>query len=84
MQAVADPLSLKFTALLNEFHAIIEGGPTPEKAKHRLDLLKEKAKTTPELNGRQTEAIFARCDNYINGEYGNTKKANNFGHSKTN
>lgn len=81
MQA-ADPLSLKFSSFLEVFHSIIEKNPDPSKVKKELADLKEMAKNTPELNARQTEAILARCDNYLSGEYGNTKVAGNFGHGK--
>jgi hypothetical protein len=82
MQSSSDQLSLKFSSLLDVFHGIIKGDPSADKVKKALAELKETAKNSPELNGRQVEAIVARCDNYIKGEYGKSKKPENYGHTK--
>lgn len=72
----------KFRALLDIFHSIIEGMPPAEDIKDKLLGLKEMAKQAGEINSRQQEAILARCDNYMIGQYGNTKTADNYGHVK--
>lgn len=72
----------KFRALLDIFHSIIEGMPPAEDIKDKLLSLKEMAKQSGEINSRQQEAILDRCDNYLKGEYGNTKTADHFGHGK--
>lgn len=82
--AAVDPFSLKFSSLLDVFHGIIEGDPKPESVSDKLIALKEQAKNTGELNTRQLEAILARCDNYLKGDYGKTKNADNYGHTKSN
>lgn len=79
----SDPLSITFSAMLKTFHTIIAGEPAAEKVKAKLTSLKQEASINNELNIRQKEAVIARCDNYINGDYGKTKIASNFGHSKS-
>jgi hypothetical protein len=59
--------------LLAVFHMIIKNNPTPEQAKEPLEKLREAAKISKDLTFAQTAAIVGRCDNYMNGEYGNTK-----------
>lgn len=59
--------------LLKAFKIIIEGSPNPESVKKELEDLKEAAKISLHLTFHQKDAIIARCDNYMNGEYGNTK-----------
>lgn len=48
----------------------------------KLIQLKEKAKLNPYLTDRQIEGIYARCDNVMNGTYGNTKTNENYEHGK--
>lgn len=64
--------------LLSVFHMIIKDSPTTEKAKEPLEKLKESVKVAKHLTFHQASAITARCDNYMNGEYGNTKANINF------
>lgn len=66
--------------LLKVFKLIIAENPKPESVKADLEGLKEAAKTAKYLTFHQVSAITARCDNYMNGEYGNTKVDANFGH----
>jgi hypothetical protein len=62
---------------LASFHKIIDGNPAPDKVKDKLLGLKESTKISNILNQRQKEAIIARCDFYIAGEYGKTKTSEN-------
>lgn len=62
--------------LLQEFHKI-EANPTKD-FKSKLEKLKEKAKNTVQLTTRQREGIIDRCNNVINGTYGQTKKGIEF------
>lgn len=60
-----------FDSMLRVFESIIEGNPAPsEKIIGKLNSLKDSCKNTQLLTYRQADAIFARCDNYINGIYG--------------
>lgn len=61
-------------ALLKIFHGIVENNP--EDAKEQMLSLKELAKSK-DLTPRQAEGIAARCDNFIKGEFGNTKTTEN-------
>lgn len=63
----------KWKTLLKVFHDIIESEPTAEKVSEELKSLKEMAIKSTELTVRQIDAIVARCDDYMNGNYGNTK-----------
>jgi len=67
--------------LLAVFKMIIKDSPEPETVKDQLWKLKEAAKASAHLMFHQVTAITARCDNYMNGEYGNTKTSENFGHT---
>lgn len=71
-----------FTLMLKKFHKIIEGTPTASKVKTELDELQNRAENSGELNPRQKDAIIARCKNYMNGIYGNTKTEEHMGHAK--
>lgn len=62
-----------FQKLLNNFHAIVEDNPKPEKVKEKLEALKLDA-TAAFITGHQRDAIHARCNNYINGTYGSWAK----------
>lgn len=63
--------------LLIAFKTLIENDPTPESIRGALEALKEKATISKELTLAQKDGILARCDNYLKGEYGNTKTAEN-------
>lgn len=64
--------------LLKVFHLIIKDSPAAEKAKDELIALKEEVKVAKFLTFHQASAITERCDNYINGEYGNSKKPEHY------
>lgn len=77
-EVITDAMCIaKWQQLLKVFKGLIEGNPEPETIKDDLLSLKETAKLAPELTPRQVEGIIARCDNYLNGEYGNTKTTAN-------
>jgi hypothetical protein len=71
-------LNQNFTSLLKEFENLWESSP---KAMDKFDALKQKAKLKP-MYPRQMDAVIARCNNVLNGMYGNTKKAENYEQSK--
>lgn len=75
--------NLKFKSMLRTFEKIIDGTPPPEKVKGTLKSLKEAATKSGELAVRQAEAIGARCDNYMAGCYGNTKKPEHYAQAAT-
>lgn len=60
----------KFDSMLKVFAKIIDGNPPAEKVTEKLNALKDACKNTNLLTYRQADAIFARCDNYLNGTYG--------------
>jgi len=59
------------------FNNIVKENPKPETIRKELEALKVSAKINPHLTMRQIEGITARCDNYLNGTYGNTKTDEN-------
>lgn len=71
---------LKWQALLKMFHDIIQSDPPVQKVAEELKSLKDMAIKSHELTARQIDAIIARCDNYMNGTYGNTKTTGNLNH----
>lgn len=79
---VFDPGNAKFRILLRGFEQIIKGDPKPEDVKEILEELKTKAKTASDLTGRQIEAIVDRCNNYMAGDYGKTKRPEHFEQAK--
>ena len=64
----------EFQKMLSKFHRIIEKAPPVKDVKDSLEKLNELAKISPHLNLRQKDAVMERCKNYINGEYGMSKK----------
>lgn len=74
----------EFTLLLKAFNSIVNNLPPFEKVKKELLKIKEQANRSSELNYRQKDAIVIRCDNYVNGNYGNTKRPEHLEQSKTN
>lgn len=64
--------------LLKVFHLLIEKNPKPGDIKQDLIDLKETAKVSTHLTFHQVSAIAARCDNYMNGDYGNSKKPEHY------
>lgn len=71
-----------FTLLLRGFHKLVEDMPPVDKVQPELLKLKQAATNSAELTVRQREAVIDRCNNYINGDYGKTKTAENLGHEK--
>lgn len=61
----------EFETLLTEFNELAKSEKNVTK---EITALKEKAKLGIGLNGRQMEAVIQRCDNLLNGNYGNTKR----------
>lgn len=68
---------IEWRQMLKAFELIIKGNKSPEKVKPELDALKEAVKVSTHLTFHQVSAIQARCDNYMSGDYGNTKTAEN-------
>jgi hypothetical protein len=68
----------EFTLLLRAFNGLIESKPPINKVEKELIKLKAQAEKSAELNSRQKAALTDRCDNYINGTYGNTKSGISF------
>lgn len=64
----------KWRQLLSVFHKLVKDEPEPKEIEADLIALKEAAKNSGMLSPRQMEGISGRCDNYMNGTYGNTKK----------
>ena len=72
---ITDEMCLaKWNNLLSVFGQLVKNS-----AEHSEFIsLKEMAKLSPELTPRQVEGIAARCDSYISGEYGKTKKPEHY------
>lgn len=68
----------QFELLLIKFNTLIENQPPVSEVKEKLEKLAEIAKKSDELNSRQTEAIIARCKNYVNGDYGVSRKKQDY------
>lgn len=60
--------------LLDEFRKVENIEKLSKKDTEILERLKEEAKTTP-LTFRQLQGILSRCDNKLNGTYGNGGKS---------
>lgn len=67
-----------FKVVLKKFNDLVENNPSVSSIKSELLSIREEAINNSELNYRQTEAITARVDNYINGDYGSNRKKNNY------
>lgn len=65
--------------LLTAFKTLTDKNPPPESIRGALEAIKLKAENADkkELSYRQKDAIMARCDNYLSGEYGKTKTPEN-------
>lgn len=72
-----DLRSSEFQLMTKIFNKLIELNPSAESIKKELLDLKSEAEKSSELNIRQKDAIIAKCDNYLNGNYGNTKTKEN-------
>jgi len=70
-----------FDAFLRVFHKIENERPK-EDYKEQLHALKSTVQNTIQLTGRQREAIIDRCNNVLNGTYGNTKRPEHYEQSK--
>ena len=68
----------EFTIMLRAFNKMVESMPKAESIKNELLELKQSAESSAELNYRQKDAIVARVNNYLKGDYGNTKKGIEF------
>jgi hypothetical protein len=67
----------KWNALLKIFHGIKMDSPD---SKEKYSQLKDLVKLDVDMTPRQKDGITERCDNAINGTYGNTKTSDNLGH----
>ena len=65
-----------FQKLLIEFNGLVEELPPISKIEANLMGLIDKSQH-PELTARQSEAIRARCINYLTGQYAGQKQKNN-------
>jgi hypothetical protein len=72
-------VNAKVDALLKEFHRLWDNSP---KDIEKFESFKQRAKLAT-LYPRQMDAIIARCNNVINGTYGNTKKPEHYEQSKS-
>lgn len=71
-----------FSEVLARFNKLVENSPSPAKIMTELEELKGIALSRGEFTFRQTAAIVERVNNYIKGDYGNTKKEEHYGHTK--
>lgn len=60
----------EWRAMLATFKKIIETTPPVKEVLKPLTELQEAAQNSSILTGRQREAIYERCSNYLNGTYG--------------
>jgi hypothetical protein len=67
----------EWRAMLKIFHSTIQGNLDPEMIKEKLISLKQAAANSKLLTYHQTSGIVERCNNYLKGEYGKTKTAEN-------
>ena len=63
-----------FKELLTEFNLLIDNQAPIKQVEGKLYELIEKSQH-PDLNARQSEAIRARCINYLTGQYGKKKQS---------
>lgn len=63
-----------FELMLQKFNRTVENQPKVSEVKETILKLRELAINSKALNSRQTDAITARVDNYLNGTYGVNKK----------
>lgn len=71
---LADTPKTTFQKLLIEFNSLIDEQPPIKQVESKLYELIEKSQH-PDLNARQSEAIRARCINYLTGQYGKKKQS---------
>lgn len=72
-------VNAKFDALLKEFNRLWDNSP---KDIEKFESFKQRVKLAI-LYPRQMDAVVARCNNVINGTYGNTKKPEHYEQSKS-
>jgi len=68
----------EFQLMLQKFNRTVDNQPPVSEVKETLTKLRDLAISSKQLNTRQTDAIVARCDNYINGLYGKNAKKENY------
>ena len=68
----------EWRTLLQMFHDTIKDSPKAEDVKDQLASIKEMAKVSKVLTYHQVDGITARCNNYLNGSYGNSKKPEHY------
>lgn len=68
----------KWKAMLEMFEKIIKGDPPVEKVKDKLLELRAAVINSNLLTERQKEALMARCDNYVTGNYGKDAKKKDY------
>lgn len=66
-----------WVSLINEFKAIVS-----KYSLIKLTELRSKVKTNAYLTYRQLDALISRCDNLMNGDYGNTKTTDHLNQGK--
>ena len=71
-----------FSEVLTRFNKLVENAPPPAKIKAELEEIKSIATTRGGFTTRQMAALTDRVDNYLKGDYGNTKKEEHYGHAK--
>jgi hypothetical protein len=64
----------EFELMLRKFNRTVDNQPPVSEVKETLTKLRELSINSKALNSRQTDAIVARCDHYINGTYGKNAK----------
>lgn len=68
----------EWARMLIKFHTAIEGSAEPVKVKEKLNNLAEQANNSAILTPRQREGIYARCKNYLSGNYGKDSVKDNY------
>jgi hypothetical protein len=73
----------EFEILLRGFNETVKDMPPVKKVEKELLELRATAVISHELNFRQRDAITARVDNYINGEYGSNLKKTEYSQNES-
>lgn len=73
----------EWRTMISTFNELVKESPSIESVREDLLQLRDMAKNNNLLNFRQTEAIVARCENYLAGKYGNTKTTLQMSQTKT-
>jgi hypothetical protein len=72
----------KWRELIGRFNKLVEDNPPADKIKKQLIEIRDACSKAKELTIRQVSAIYSRVENYLDGSYGQTKRAENMGHDK--